>query len=104
MLSGGKQATKEIGDKVADVGDKVQSVDEKVQVVIDGAQGLFGCISDLPNIYTSDGEQAKLAAKDIGLKVADVGVKIEDVGDKLQCVDEKVQVVIHGAQGLSCHC
>ena len=52
----------------------------------------------------SDGEQAKLAAKDIGLKVADVGVKIEDVGDKLQCVDEKVQVVIHGAQGLSCHC
>ena len=44
MLSDGKQATKEIGDKVShvgvkmeDVGDKVQFVDDKVQVVIDGA-------------------------------------------------------------------
>ena len=49
----------------------------------------------------SDGKQARVAAKEIGGKVADVGVKIEDVGDKVQCVDERVQVVIDGALGLS---
>ncbi|KAN0139160.1 hypothetical protein V8E53_003049 [Lactarius tabidus] len=66
-----------VDGKVGDVGDKVQCVDDRVQVVIE------------------DGRQARVAAKDIGDKVADVGVKVEDVGDKVQCVDEKVQVVIN---------
>ena len=38
----------------------------------------------------SDGKQAKVAAKDIGDKVAEVGVKVEHV-------DDKVQAVIDGA-------
>ena len=37
----------------------------------------------------SDGKQARIAAKDIGDKVAEVGAKVE-------CVDDKVQVVIDG--------
>jgi hypothetical protein len=59
----------------------------------------------------SDGNQARVVAKDIGDKVAniggtlegvrdnvgDVGDKVEDIGDQVQCVDEKVQVVIDGA-------
>ena len=36
-----------------------------------------------------DGKQARIAAKDIGDKVAEVGTKVE-------CVDDKVQVVIDG--------
>ena len=63
MISDGKQAAKEISDKVADavvkiedvgqdVGDKLQCVDEKVQVVIDGARGLSGRLSNRSNIYT----------------------------------------------------
>ena len=69
ILSDGKQAAKEIGDKVSDVGDKVQCVDDKVQVVIDGARGFS---VDCQTIITSrllDGQQARLAAKDIGDKV-----------------------------------
>ena len=56
----------------------------------------------------SDGKQARIAAKEIGGKVADVSVKVEsvedkveDICDKVQCVNEKVQVVIDGAWGLS---
>ena len=41
----------------------------------------------------SDGKQARVAAKDIGDKVADMGVKVE-------CLDDKVQVVIDGTQGV----
>jgi archaellum component FlaC len=48
----------------------------------------------------SDVKQARVAAKDIGDKVADVGVKIEGVDDKVLCVDDKVEVVIDGARGL----
>ena len=76
ILSDGKQAAKEIGDKVSDVGvkiedvgDKVQCVDDKVQVVIDGARGFS---VDCQTIITSrllDGQQARVAAKDIGDKV-----------------------------------
>ena len=97
-------AAKEINDKVSDVGekiedlgqdvgDKLQSVDEMVQVVLDGARGLYGRLSNHSNIYTSDGKQARVAAKDIGDKLADVGVKVE-------CVDDKVQVVIDGARAV----
>ena len=39
-----------------------------------------------------DGKQARIAAKDIGDKVADMGVKVE-------CLDDKVQVVIDGTRG-----
>ena len=67
--------------------DKVQCVDEKVQVVIDGARGLsVDCQAHLTSIL-SDGEQAKVTAK--------------EMGDKVTCVDEKVQVIIDGARGLS---
>ena len=38
MLSDGKQAAKEISDKVLEVGVKVERVDDKIQVVIDGAR------------------------------------------------------------------
>ena len=41
----------------------------------------------------SDGKQARVAAKDIGDKVADMGVKVE-------CLDDKVQVVIDGTRGV----
>ena len=40
----------------------------------------------------SDGKQTRVAAKDIGEKVADMGVKVE-------CLDDKVQVVIDGTRG-----
>ena len=42
IISDGKQAAKDIGDKVAEVGDEVQ-------VVIDGAQGLSGRWSNFSN-------------------------------------------------------
>ena len=90
LLSDGKQAkatAKEIGVKIEGVSDKVQCVDDKVQVVIVGARGLpVDCQALLTSIL-SDGEQARVAAKEIG--------------DKVTCVDEKVQVVIDGVRGLS---
>ena len=43
----------------------------------------------IPTSRLSDGQQARVAAKDIGDKVADVGVKVK-------CVDDKVQVIIDG--------
>ena len=46
------------------------------------------CQTRLTSIL-SDGQQARVAAKDIGDKVADVGVKVK-------CVDDKVQVIIDG--------
>ena len=54
------------------------------------------CPVDCQNILTyrlSDGKQARVAAKDIGDKVADMGVKVE-------CLDDKVQVVIGGTRGV----
>ena len=44
------------------------------------------CQAHLTSIL-SDGEQAKVTAK--------------EMGDKVTCVDEKVQVIIDGARGLS---
>ena len=85
ILSDGKQAAKDIGDKV--------------QVAIDGARTLSSQLKTFLTYMLSDGKQA---AKEIGDKLSDVGVKIEgvgqDVGDRLQCVDDKVQVVIDGAR------
>src|ERR1700744_5651107 len=52
IISDGKQAAKDIGDKVAEVGVDLQCVDEKVQVVIDGARSLFSQWPKLSNIYT----------------------------------------------------
>ena len=69
ILSDGKQAAKEIGDKVSDVGDKVQCVDDKVQVVIDGARGFSVYCQTIITSRLLDGQQARLAAKDIGDKV-----------------------------------
>jgi methyl-accepting chemotaxis protein len=86
----------EVGDKV---GDKVQCVDDKVQVVIDGTQGLSSLLKSVLTSILSDGKQARLAAKDLGDKVADVGVKVEGVEDKVEDIGDQVQVVIDGAQG-----
>ena len=87
ILSDGKQAAKDIGDKV--------------QVAIDSARNLSIQLKTFLTYILSDGKQA---AKEIGDKLSDVGVKIEGVGqgvgDKLQCVDDKVQVVIDGARGV----
>ena len=83
-----------VGNKVEDVGDKVENIDEKVQVVIDGTRTLSSQLKAFLTHILLDGRQAKVAAKEIG-------VKIEDVGGKVQCVDEKVQVVIEGARGMS---
>ena len=80
ILSDGKQAAKDIGDKV--------------QVAIDGARTLYSQLKTFLTYMLSDGKQA---AKEIGVKIEDVG---QDVGDKLQCVDDKVQVVIDGARGV----
>ena len=91
----------DVGVKVGDVGDKVQCVDDKVQVVIDGAQNLSSQLKTFLTYMLSDGEQARVAAKEIGDKISDVGVKIEDVGDVVQCVDDNVRVVIDGAWRLS---
>ena len=100
-----------IRDGVEIVDGKVEEVGNKVQVVIDGARNLSSH-SKAFLIYTlSDGQQARVVAKDIrdkvsdvGDKVSDVGVKIEDVGDKVQCVDDKVQVVIDGAREFPVDC
>ena len=110
-LSDGKQArvaakdirdkVSDVGDKVSDVGvkiedmgDKVQCVDDKVQAVIDGAQEFPVDCQTLGQIILtsrlSDGKQSRLAAKDMGDKLADMGVKVG-------CVDDKVQVVMDGA-------
>ena len=53
IISDGKQAAKDIGDKVAEVGVDLQCVDEKVQVVIDGARGLFSQWLEPSNTHTS---------------------------------------------------
>ena len=99
-----------VDGKVEEVSKQVQCVDDKVQVVIDGALGIFGQLLSPSNIQpiSSDGRQAKVAAKDIGNKVEEVGDKVEDIGnkvedmdDKVQCIDEKVNVVIDGARGFS---
>jgi 23S rRNA pseudoU1915 N3-methylase RlmH len=85
----------EVGDKV---GDKVQCVDKKVQVVIDGTQGLSSPLKSILTPILSDGKQARVAAKDLGDKVADVGVKVKGVEDKVEDIGDQVQVVIDGAQ------
>jgi methyl-accepting chemotaxis protein len=54
----------DIVDKVVDLNDKVQSVDEKVQVFIDGARRMSNPSLIPPNIFTSDGKQATVAAKE----------------------------------------
>ena len=40
ILSDGKQAAKDVGDKVEGVGVKVECVDDKVQVIIEGVRGV----------------------------------------------------------------
>jgi hypothetical protein len=95
-VEGVSDKVEEVGDKV---GDKVQCVDNKVQVVIDGTQGLSSLLKSVLTSILSDGKQARLAAKDLGDKVADVGVKVEGVEDKVEDIGDQVQVVIDGAQG-----
>jgi hypothetical protein len=68
----------EVGDKV---GDKVQCVDDKVQVVIDGARGLFSPLEPILTSIFSDGEQARVAAKEATLIIQQTANDI----DELKC-------------------
>ena len=58
----------DVGDKVEEVGEKVggkvECVDEKVQVLIDGTRGLSSPFRTILTLTFSDGNQAKLAAKE----------------------------------------
>jgi hypothetical protein len=71
----------EVGDKV---GDKVQCVDDKVQVVIDGARGLFSPLNPTLTSMLSDGEQARVAAKEARLIIQQTANDID--GLKCSCL------------------
>ena len=68
-----------VEDKVEDVGDKVQCVGEKVQVVIDGAWGMSDQLPMPPNIFTSDGKQATVAAKEAKLILQQTASGVDEI-------------------------
>ena len=70
-----------IGDKLDDIDDKVQCVDEKVQVAIDGTRGMSSQSQMPPNIFTSDGKQAIVAAKEANLILQQTATSV----DKIKC-------------------
>ena len=54
----------DIGNNVVDIGDKVQCVDEKVQEIIHGARGMSSQSPIPHDIFSSDGKQAIVMAKE----------------------------------------
>ena len=70
-----------IDDKLDDIDDKVQCVDEKVQVAIDGTRGMSSQSQIPPNIFTSDGKQAIVAAKEANLILQQTATNV----DKIKC-------------------
>ena len=89
IISDGKQAkvtAKAIGDKVEgvggkveEVGDKVQCVDDKVQMVIDGARVLSSQLLNHPNIYSSGGEEARVAVKETKLISQQTSIGMDEI-------------------------
>ena len=74
---GGKM--EDTGNKVDDIGDKVQCVDEKVQVVVDGMRGMSSQSPIPPNIFTSDGKQAIVAAKEAKLILQQTATSVDEI-------------------------
>ena len=69
----------ELGDKMEDTGEKVQSVNEKVQMVIHGTLVLFNQSLNLLTSILSDGEQARIAAKETNLAIQQAANDIDEI-------------------------
>ena len=78
----------DVGDKVDEVGekvgDKVQCVDEKVQVLIDGTRGLPSPFRTILTLTFSDGNQARLAAKETKLIIQQTADGVDEI--KCSCL------------------